>query len=521
MALMLSACSPMTKEITADMAAEQVTEDRKEIHQNGPVAEALKLEDVMSMALKHNLDAQVAAMDELINADDVSLEMLSALPSVSAKVQRVGRNNVGGSTSVSVATGQQSLQASYSTEQYRTTRALNVEWNLLDAGISIGRGLSASDRVLVAQERRRKVYHNVLQDTYTAFWRSAVAQMALPKLDDLLVKSNDSLNILDQKIEQGLVPLAEAQDDRSALLAQRQELLNLQQNLSLAELELKTLIDYPLDKPIHLDLQGRDWMSPSRLPKVNDDIDSLIDTALVSRPEIHEEILNKRIAKRDMKLSILQMFPGIDLILGFNKDRNKYLVYNSWIDGVVGLTANINNIITTPARYSRAKNNQELTERRRLALVAAVMTQVHIAKIRYDSLNDIYTDFVRSDDNAQSILKRADDFSNNGLMSDADLVTAQIEATLSSVNKAISFTEVQDAYGRLVNTLGTDLWDDQGRIVMPAYNMPIYNEPKSELQPAEQAPQDLTPETQQEAPQAIEWQEISELSAKNSKGGKS
>ena len=77
--------------------------------------------------------------------------MLNSLPSVTAKAQRVGRNNDGGSSSFSVLTGQETLEPSISTERYRNTQQLNVEWNLLDAGINLWRAKSTSDRMLIAQ----------------------------------------------------------------------------------------------------------------------------------------------------------------------------------------------------------------------------------------------------------------------------------------------------------------------------------------------------------------------------------
>lgn len=458
-ALLLTACSPPSGPVQAQAVQETVRADREKVYKHPAVGETLKIEDALTRALRYNLDTRVADLDELIAADDVTLERLNALPSVSAKIQRVGRNNPGGSSSFSLLTGTQSLQPSISTDQYRNTQLLNVEWDLLDAGIAIGRGRSAQDRTLIAQERRRKVYHGVVQDTYAAFWRVAAAQMALPKIDDLLTQIDAETKTIDEQIKEGIVPLEEARTGKSMLIDKRQQLMTMKQGLMLSEIELKTLIDYPLDQPIALDLGGKDWLSAGSLPQIDESIDKLEDTAFINRPELREEILNKRITKLDMKMTILETLPGAELVLGFNHDSNSFLAYKSWIDGVIGLTQSINKIITAPARYDRAKKSDELADRRRQALVAAIITQVHVAKARYDFLSEVYGQAEAAFDNADSVLKRAEDFKEAGLMSRPKLLNVKIDETVAAVNRALSYAYAQEAYGRFINTMGVDIWD--------------------------------------------------------------
>ena len=178
----------------------------------------------------------------LIAADDVTLQMLNSLPSVTAKIQRHARSNEGGSSSFSVLTGMESLQPSISQEQYRTTAQLNAEWNLLDAGINVWRGKSVSDQMLIAQERRRKVYQSVVQDAYIAYWRAAVAQTVLPTIESLLNDIDLQLKNVDQQVDMGIVPLGDAQASKDRLLEKKMQLTRMKNGLALADLELKTLI---------------------------------------------------------------------------------------------------------------------------------------------------------------------------------------------------------------------------------------------------------------------------------------
>lgn len=473
----LSACAPPGGGVTIDSARATVAADLEKIYaeQPGPVPK-MKIEDALARAIKHNLDTRVAELDELIAADDVNLNLLNILPSATAKVQRVGRSNRGGSSSLSLLTGLESLQPSISTDQYRNTQLLNVEWNLLEAGINIGRARSASDRVLIAQERRRKVYQNVVQDTYTAFWRVAVAQDMLPRIDELIAEADKQGAAIDEQIRQGSTPLGEAQDRKSALLERRRQLSAMKQGLQLADIELKTLVNYPLDQPLAVDPGAKDWLSPGVIPVVKGTMDDLEQRALLSRPEIREEILNKKISVRDIRMSIFETFPGAEFVLGFNRDSNSFLAYNSWVDGVMGLTQALNKVITAPVRYNRAKRMDELADRRRQALVAAVLTQVHVARTRYDSLLAIYRDTSAVDDNARAILKRAQNMKDAGALSGADLLNARIDAGISAANRSIAYADLQESYGRFIATMGVDLWEaDSAGLSVPDFASQIRN----------------------------------------------
>ena len=459
--ILFSGCAPTATPVDKAVLTETIKKDRETLHQSVPQVQGpMKIEDVLARSLQHNLDTKVSELDALIAADDVTLQMLNTLPSINARVQRQGRNNEGGSSSFSVLTNTESLQPSISQEQYRNVVQLTTEWNLLDMGINFWRGKSATDQMLIAQERRRKVYQGVVQDTYIAFWRAAVAQEALPQLSSLLndVEEQLSNNALQRKM--GVTPVGETQARKSQLLDRKAQLTRLKNGLSLASLELKTLIAMPLNQDLRLDLQGQDPLEASQLPALNGNIENYELQALKSRPEVREEILNKRISARDIKLSIAETIPGAEILLTYNYDSNKFLVFNNWVDGIAGLTSSINRIITAPARHQRAQNVDLLADKRRQALIAAIITQVHVSKARYESLSGDYVGQTEMVDHSNDILKRARDYNETGLMSKAELLDRKIDSNTAAINRAFAYVEAQDAYARFINTLGIDLWDE-------------------------------------------------------------
>lgn len=238
------------------------------------------------------------------------------------------------------------------------------------------------------------------------------------------------------------------------------QLSKMKHSLDLADVELKTLIDYPLDQELTLDVQGKDLLrTGSMLPAIKGDIDSFEETAFVNRPEVREEILNKRMSLRDIKMSLVESIPGVNLLFTYNYDSNNFLVYNRWIDSIVGLTASINKIITAPTRYKRAQNLDQLADRRREALIAAVITQVHVARARYDVLAQEYAETSVTVKNSEDAIKRAAAMTETGMMSKSQLLNIKIDASIAAVNLAFAYSDAQDAYGKFINTLGIDLWD--------------------------------------------------------------
>ncbi|MEM6811117.1 MAG: TolC family protein [Pseudomonadota bacterium] len=488
-ASILLGCNSRSEPIETSALIETIQNDRAVIYQKPEISqglnEKLRIEDALALAIKYNLDTKVSEMDELIAADDVDLQMLSALPTVTTNLQRQGRNNRGGSSSFSLLTNSESLEPSISQEQYRNVVQLTTEWNLLDAGINLWRGKSVSDQLLIAQERRRKIYQSVVQDTYIAYWRAAIAQRFLPEIDQMMSQISEAIEDTDRKVEQGVVAVGDAQAEKAELIEKQMQLSRTQSGLQLADLELKTLIAYPLDANLTLDLEDWDPSSITTLPSVETSIDGLEKIALINRPELREEFLNKRISTRDIKLSIAETIPGLELLFTYNYDSNKFLAFNNWIDGIAGITSSINQIITAPSRYKRAQNADLLSDKRRQALTAAIITQVHISRARYDSLSKEYKKHFEKIAHGENVLKRAVDYNSVGLMSESELALVKIDTNIDKINKAFAYADAQDAYARFINTLGIDFWDQESpdlsiqeyanRIKNNFYNVEAFN----------------------------------------------
>lgn len=459
---LLSACGSNQAALEPSEMRRTIAEDMREAYPPEAQGEVLTLEMAIARGIKYNLDAKVAQMENYVAKREASLAGLDALPTASLTASRIGRNNLGGSSSRSLQTGVQSLEPSISTDQYRNTASLDASWNLLDAGLAIARARGASDREKVSMERRRKVFEDVVTAVYAAYWRAAAAQRLQPKIRELIAAANTETKKLDAAVKAGVIPFGDAKTLKGSLLDKRSALMTLQDRLLLAEAGLKALIALPPGSPLRLDISDKDWLEGRSLPRLSRSDDALHSIALMHRPEMHEQFLNKSISARNVKLEIFSTFPGASAVLGAKHDANSFLANNDWVDWTFSLTQSITKLLTLPARYQRAKADQALTEKRRQALVAAVMTQVTLARLRFDYLKEFYAAATEVDENSRQLARRAAGFAKTGMMGSPQRVVAEIDAAMTGANRLVAFGDAQEAYAQLVSSLGIDIWSGDG-----------------------------------------------------------
>src|SRR5690606_25357741 len=143
------------------------------------------------------------------------------------------------------------------------------------------RAQQKADQVLMAQERRRKVIQNVMQDVRNSYWRALGAQKLLGRADALLDRVNKALAYARQIEEQGLMPRQEVLAYQRALLDAVNLLTLRRQDLELACIELSALMSVAPGTSYTLADEAE-----QPLPPVPANLELLETMALERRPEI-------------------------------------------------------------------------------------------------------------------------------------------------------------------------------------------------------------------------------------------
>ena len=468
-ALLVCGCTGSSALNESKEFSQIIKQDRADIYALQQVS-ALTIEDAITRALEYNLDARIAEQDYLVSLEDAELQKLNSLPTITAKRSFITRNNEAASSSISALTGVQSLEPSISTDQTRWTSMLEANWDVLDSAINIYRSKSALDRAIISEERLRKVRQNIISDVYSAYWRAAIAQLMKPSIEDAMIVSDQKLDALDTATEMGDLPLQEAAGAKTSLLEKRKRLNNLYDNFVLAEIELKALLSFPPEHELDL-VVDEDWLDKDQLAKMSGSTDKYIDDALQKRPEIREELLNKRIAERGVDLAIYETIPGLNLLLAYNEDDNSFLLNDKWLDFTASITQSITKILTLPTRYARAEKEEDLADARRKALVAAVISQVYISKTLTRKAYFDYSEQLRLFDVAEGNFKRAETYKDAGLMGSIEFADASLDYEIAKLERYAVYALGQEAQARFMNTLGYDL-DDYYHLDVPEISLP-------------------------------------------------
>lgn len=455
--LLLAACASVApKPYSEEEIRARVVADQARMYaEQEPVTAPITFYEAAARALKYNLDYRLKLMESALAADLRDVSSHEMLPRLVVAAGYSSRNNDSGGTSIGIEDRQESLRASTSEERYRTIDSLGLSWSLLDFGVAYYRNQQKADQVVMAEERRRKVAQNVLQDVRNAYWRALAAQRLMPEVDGLLVRTNQALDAAREAERRGLAPRQELLAYQRALLDSVYLLTVRRQDLEFAQAELSALMSLPPGAPLRL----ADTPEPA-LPTLNADTAALEQLALTRRPEIMEEWYRKRLDANDLKIAKAQLWPNVTLSAGVQHDSNKYLYNNRWNDTGLQVSLNLLRLLQLPS-LNRAQASQDaVDDMRRIALSMAVLTQVRVGALRYDlSLQQVRfaDDSLRVD---KSLLDYAQAADQNAMGSRLEVIRAQGRYLLSRYQREAAYSDAQAAWGRVYNSVGLDVFPE-------------------------------------------------------------
>lgn len=461
----LGGCAVTPEPMTSAERKERIQQDMSALFKDvEPLSGPLSLHEAQARALKYNADARLKLMEEALSNAQLDLAHYDMLPRMTVSAGYSSRNNDALSSSVTLNNGVLTPTGTYSGAQERTRTTTNavLAWNVLDFGVSYVRAQQQATQTLMANERKRKVVQNIMQDVRHAYWRAYGAQNILPRLDALLVQVNDALKRSRSMEEQRLMAPIDALSYQRGLIDLYQQVMRHRQELASAKTELSALINV---KPgTKLVLSGDGDMDSLPGAKILDDMDALDQAALANRPELREEDYRKKVTVLEARKALFSLLPGIEINASANHDSNRFLFKNDWTE--TGATVSFN--LLRAFSYSSMKDAQEaqakLDDARRVALSMAVLAQVRIAGERY---REAITDYAINRQAAE-VDARIEKHVVSGVAanseSDMTLLRAKVKAALSEMQRYVSYAGLQMSYARVANSIGVDMLPDSPRL---------------------------------------------------------
>lgn len=422
-----------------------------------PAAVAITVEDAIARALTYNRERRVQQLESVINRNQLKLSRYDMLPELAVSAGYTQRSRLAAASSGTFENGTvvRTVPPTYSVsaDKESSNQNLGLTWNVLDFGLSYVRSGQQADRVLVAEERERKAVHNLIQDVRSAYWRAVSAQRLLDKVDPLRKRVDSALSNSRQIETLRLKSPLDALTYQRDLLDIRRSLEGLQKDLLDARTTLATLMGLPAGGTFKLQDTGE---AGYRVQEVQLDIETLERTALGLRPELMESRYQGRISHAEGRAALLALLPGLRLNAGVHHDGSDYLLYNNWSDYGATLSFNLFNLFKAPAVSRQADAQALIADERRLALTAAVLGQVHVARHGFEQARQQFstaTDYlavVKRIREQRRLLRSAE---RSG---ELELIREELTEMLSELRRDVAYADLQNSYGRVFVTAGLD-----------------------------------------------------------------
>lgn len=418
-----------------------------------PLTGPLTLEGAIARAIKYNADRRLRVMEEAVAYGTFEVGNFDLLPKLVASAGYRDRDSDLITRSRDSVTGAPSLANPFiSSSRQATTTDLGFSWSLLDFGQSYFAAKQNADRVLVANERRRKALHTLIQDVRTAFWRVTSAQ-----------KLGATLRANIAEAESALLDAQKAEDERlrsplEPLRFQRHVLENLRlletiaQELSTARIELASLTNLPLTQ----DLQVAEAGAGINTAWLDIPVEKMEEQAILRNADLREGIYNARIARQETRRVLLKLFPGLSFNYSQKTSDDSYLINQKWNETGAQISFNLLGLLALPAQMRLADAGVALADQKRMTTQMAIMTQLHIARLQYSNAAH---QFKRADSIANVDIRIAEHITNQAMaekQTKLDRVSQQTATILSQLRRYQALSNAQGAASKLQATLGME-----------------------------------------------------------------
>ncbi|WP_034411888.1 TolC family protein [Derxia gummosa] len=454
---LVSGCAVTPRPLDRDALRSAAAEEHAALVSGQQAPDApVTLEEAFARTVKYNLDYRVKLMEEALGQRQLDLASLDLLPKVVAGAGYTARSNDLASSSVDAVTGRQSLVPSYSSERTRINADLGLSWNVLDFGVSWYSAQQQADRALILQERRRRVAHQVVQQTRQLWWQALAAQRLEAPIDALLRKANAALADSRAVENERLRPVLETLAYQRQLLDVIRQLTQIRGNLAQAKPRLAALMNLTPG-------QKFDIAPPASLavPELGVALDKAEEFALANRPELVEARYNERIGVAETRKAVAKLLPGLELSIGDHYDSNRYLVNQGWADAGLRVSWNLLNVFNHKTIRGAADAQLAVAREQKVALGMAVLTQVHVAWADYDAKRRQFELESELANVEQRILGQTENAVEANAQAKLQSILAGANAVLSQLRQYQTYGDLQNAYGQIGASLGIDAFPNE------------------------------------------------------------
>lgn len=432
----------------------KVDEAFKKIKGNDlPTTKPLTLSYCIELALKNNLDMKVYAIQQMVDNERQTAAMLGMLPDLEVSDGMTYRTNTPGAKSEGIATGQQSLEYSQSSQQYENRVKVELLLSTLDFGLAYFNSVQTQDKTLITGEEKRRAAQNLILDVTSAYLRVAAAQYEMEKIQGMLKECESTEAALNSITTSRGISRSDALVEQKKFINLKLSLKEYRRDYENSAIQLRSLMGfYPVNE-IEVDTTIIEKMANLKVP----DIELLEEIALLERPELFQLDIQQHVTNVEARKKILMMFPNVQAFVDFTGDSNKYLYNKTWWEIGARAAYNLLKLPQTIEEYRALDSQADQIDAQVLALSVGILSQVRIAEASlqeekerfelYQKKYEIYNSHV------DAISKQSEGSKN---VSPFELTRVKMEAVGAAIERAQALGNYYLAYYRVLNSIGVE-----------------------------------------------------------------
>lgn len=429
------------------------------LHNQDKPQTPISLEEAVARTIKYNLDHRVAQAQTALEYGNFKLALIEMLPNFPLDMNHSFRNNE--LIQNLVQNGQISPGETSTMPKVINTTSIGLEWNALDIGLSYTRAQQQSQKTLVADEQRRRLTQQLVQEATTAYWRAYVAQTMRPKVQRYKQQAKQSLarskEALRQKSRASEIEL----DYQKVLIKSIRRANELERMIANAKYELARLMN--IAPGATFTLAAPDSVL-TKLPSVRPNLVKLDTIALIYRPELREASYQTLIRKKGIQASILNLLPGINFDFGYNYTDNKFLLNKTWYGGNLNLAWNLlQPLLKGPQEIQLAKDLHLFEKLKEAAMSISVLTQVRMALLEYYLMREDYHYAHQEAVVSNRLLNNAIALASANKGNEQVTMRRGIEKLNAEFDEKISLSKTQTALFKIYQSVGIDILPDDAR----------------------------------------------------------
>lgn len=411
----------------------------------------LTLADCAATALRNNLEFQLAAFERAAADREFEGQLPDLLPQLSLSGEASYRTSAPYSRSEYLLGGG-GIRDSFATATPKDHKFFTAElaWSPLDFGLAWHAREQARLGAMAYEWAAQRVAHRILTVIESAYARSVAADAATALHAEAVGHAEARLRMIRLLHADGGATLAEVAEVSREVATQRELAAANRRSRGEAHAELAAAMG--LDPRTTLSLAPRTDVAVPGAP----DLNTLVDRALQSRPDLFETDLALEQARIEVTRAWLRRFPNVELLASYNYDDNPYLLYDDYTRVAGRLTLNLVQSILGGRRVAAAEAQALALEQDREVVTLGIVVQVVRAHLELHWVLEVEAAARTAMEAAETLAREYETQAGQGMREQREVRRVQIQALTERTRWLQIVADAHAAAARLSEAAGGD-----------------------------------------------------------------